>query len=155
MIIFGTRHRVKTVGNGQFYCPRCQTQRAYERKHAKRYFALYFVPLIPMGDLGEFVECQSCHQAFNTDVLDLKPSNSPVGAVELLNSVKTRLLGGDPVEYIVRDLTAAGIERDMAARVVTASIGEDRKFCTTCNLSYAADVTICRECGQMLEKSAK
>ena len=150
MIIFGTRNRMKTVGTGEFYCPRCQTQRAYERKHAKRYFALYFVPLIPMGDLGEFVECQSCHQAFNVDVLALKASNAPIGAVELLNSVKSRLLAGDPIEYVVRDLTAAGIERDMASRVVLASIGEGRNLCKACNLSYATDVTICQECGHPL-----
>lgn len=153
MLIFGTRNRIKSIGSGQFYCPRCQTQRTYKRKHSKRYFALYFVPLIPLGDLGEFVECQTCRQTFNTDILDLKPTNSPISAVELLNSVKTRLLGGDPVEYIVRDLTAAGIERDMATRVVSASIGEDRKLCKTCNLSYATNVAVCQECGQPLEGS--
>lgn len=103
-----------------------------------------------MGDLGEFVECQTCHQAFNTDVLVLKPSLAPVGAVELLNSVKSRLLAGDPIEYVVRDLTAAGIEREMATRVVLASIGESRNLCKVCNLSYATEVTTCQECKQPL-----
>src|SRR5881396_2577280 len=127
MIIFGTKNRLKTIGTGQFYCPRCQAQRTYEHKQAKRYFTLYFVPLIPMGDLGEFVECQTCHMTFKTDVLTMKSVPKPVSAVELLNSVKTRLLTGDPVEYVVRDLTAAGIERDVATSLVTSSIGEVRK----------------------------
>ena len=150
MIIFGTRNRFKTVGTGQFYCPRCQAQRNYERKQAKRYFTLYFVPLIPMGDLGEFVECQTCHMTYKTDVLTMKPLPKPVSAVELLNSVKTRLLKGDSVEYVVRDLTAAGIERDVATSLVTSSIGDARKICKNCNLSYASDVTVCQECKQPL-----
>ena len=154
MIIFGTRNRFKTISTGQFYCPRCQVQRTYEHKQAKRYFTLYFVPLIPMGDLGEFVECQTCHMTFKLDVLTMKPTPNPVSAIELLNSVKSRLLNGDPVEYIVRDLTAAGIEREVAMSLVTSSIGTARKSCKNCNLSYAADVTVCQECKQPLPEMA-
>ncbi|MCA0452729.1 MAG: zinc ribbon domain-containing protein [Chloroflexi bacterium] len=154
MIIFGTRNKLKTVGTGQFYCPRCQAQRTYERKTAKRYFALYFVPLIPMGDLGEFVECTTCHMTYNVDVLKTKAPVQQVGAVELLNSVKSRLVGGDPVEYVVRDLTAAGIERDMALSLVQSTIGDKRKLCATCNLSYATDITRCQECQLPLPESA-
>jgi hypothetical protein len=103
-----------------------------------------------MGDLGEFVECQTCHMTYKTEVLTMKPAPKPVSAVELLNSVKSRLLGGDPVEYVVRDLTAAGIERDVAISVVKSSIGEARKICKICNLSYASDITVCQECKQPL-----
>ncbi|MBI1278492.1 MAG: zinc-ribbon domain-containing protein [Anaerolineaceae bacterium] len=155
MIIFGTRNRFKTIGTGQFYCPHCQTQRTYERKQAKRYFTLYFVPLIPMGDLGEYVECQTCHRTFQADVLTMKPTSKPLSAVELLNSVKTRLLAGDPIEYVVRDLTAAGIERDVATSLVSSSIGSSRKLCKNCNLSYASDVTVCKECNQPLPEIHK
>lgn len=150
MIIFGTRNRFKTLGTGGFYCPHCQTQRNYEHKQAKRYFTLYFVPLIPLGDLGEFVECQTCHMTYTADVLTMKPVPKPVSAIELLNSVKARLLNGDPVEYVVRDLTAAGIEREVATSLITSSIGEARKSCKNCNLSYASSVTLCQECKQPL-----
>ncbi len=154
MIIFGTRNKFKTVGTGQFYCPHCQMQRTYEKKQAKRYFALYFVPLIPMGDIGEFVECTTCHTTYNVEVLKAKAPEKHVGAVELLNSVKSRLLGGDPVEYVVRDLTVAGIERDMALSLVQSTIGDQRKLCKNCNLSYAADITQCQECKMPLPESA-
>jgi len=50
----------------------------------------------------------------------------------------------------VRDLTAAGIERDVATSLVTSSIGASRKICKNCNLSYATDVTVCQECKQPL-----
>jgi hypothetical protein len=80
----------------------------------------------------------------------MKPAPKPVSAVELLNSVKSRLVNGDSVEYVVRDLTAAGIERDVATSLVTSSIGAARKVCKNCNLSYATDVTVCQECKQSL-----
>ncbi len=150
MIIFGTRNRFKTVGSGEFYCPHCQAQRSYERKQAKRYFALYFVPLIPMGDLGEIVECQTCHTTFNADVLAMKAPTQQISAVELLNSVKSRLMGGDPVEYVIRDMTSAGIEREIATNLISSTIGEERRQCEHCNLSYAPTISRCQECQQPL-----
>lgn len=152
MIIFGTRNRFKTIGTGQFYCPHCQGQRNYEHKQAKKYFTLYFVPLIPMGDMGDFVECQTCHVTYKSEVLNIKPAPKQISAVELLNSVKSRLTNGDSVEYVIRDLTAAGIERDVAASLVNSSIGTERKTCKNCNLSYAKNVNACRECNQALSE---
>lgn len=146
MIIFGTRNKLTTVGSGSFYCPHCQAQRNYEKKQGKRYFALYFVPLIPMGDLGMFVECMTCHMTFDEAVLNAKAPAKPVSAVELLNSVKSRLLDGDPVEYVVRDLTAAGIERDIALSLIDSTIGTGRRYCKACNLSYANTIDRCQEC---------
>lgn len=150
MIIFGTGNRSKTVDMGQFYCPHCETNRTYERKKAKRYFTLYFIPIIPIGDIGEFVECQTCHITYEPKVLTIEPQFKQIGAAELLNSVKSRLLKGDPVEYVTRDMTVAGIERDIALALVTASIGTERKLCSDCNLSYASTLSQCYECSQSL-----
>ena len=154
MIIFGTRVRHKEIGEGQFFCPRCQARRAYKHKKASRYFALYFVPLIPMGELGEFVECQTCHTAFEPSVLQIKgpvqPGTSNAPLAQQINSLGDRLRGGVPVEYAVRDLTTAGLDRDAALRLVEASIGANRKSCAGCGLSYAATVTQCAECQQPL-----
>jgi hypothetical protein len=147
MIIFGTRNRFKTIGTGQFFCPHCQGERNYEHKEAKKYFTLYFVPLIPMGDVGDFVECQTCHVTYKSEVLNIKPAPKQISAVELLNSVKSRLTNGHPVEYVVRDLTAAGIERDVATSLVNSSIGNERRVCRKCNLSYGKTISQCQECG--------
>jgi hypothetical protein len=48
-IVFGTKVKTETVGDGEFYCPSCQAQRKYLRKRAKNYFALYFVALFPIA----------------------------------------------------------------------------------------------------------
>ena len=72
-ILFGTKAREKDVGSGQFYCPRCRTNRRYTHRRASRYFTLYFIPLIPMGKLGEYVECGECGGRFDPQVLDIDP----------------------------------------------------------------------------------
>ncbi len=76
MIIFGTRGVNSTMSEGQFNCPQCETDRNYKHKKVRRFFTLYFIPLIPMGKIGEFVECQSCKGTFIPKVLDYKKSAS-------------------------------------------------------------------------------
>lgn len=146
MIIFGTKPRMKTIGTGSFYCPKCQTTRQYDHKRGKNYFTLYFVPLFPIGDLGEFVECQTCHMTFQLDVLKLKPPPSKRDLAAMLNSVKSTLENGQPVEYVLRDLVSAGLERDIALSTVKSAIGTARRQCSNCGLSYASNVNGCSEC---------
>lgn len=155
MIIFGTRPRMKTVGSGSFYCPRCQTTRQYELKQGKNYFTLYFVPIFPMGDLGEFVECQTCHMTFKSDVLKLKQPTPKADLAAMLNNVKSNLESGHPVEYVLRDLVSAGLERDIVLNVVKSAIGETRRQCPKCGLSYASTINTCSECNTPLEDVRK
>ena len=155
MIIFGTRVRYKVIGEGQFFCPRCQTRRAYQHKRASRYFALYFVPLIPMGQLGEFVECQTCHAIFEPGVLQIKAPAQPRPAqgslAQMLNTLQVRLDGGTPVEFLLRDLTAAGLDRDVALGMIDRYLAGERKTCKACGLTYAKSASTCAECHQPLE----
>ena len=60
---------------GQFLCPQCATQRRYKYKKVTQFFTLYFIPLIPLNKLGEYVECQTCKGTFVPRVLDYKPEN--------------------------------------------------------------------------------
>lgn len=73
MIIWGTRGREVHVGSGHFNCPRCQRQQEYNQKEVKRYFTLYFIPLIPIGTAGGYVECRSCAGTFATEILSYDP----------------------------------------------------------------------------------
>jgi tellurite resistance protein len=70
MIILGTRGVTTSRGTGSFYCPQCQGQRIYEHKTVRRFFTLYFIPLIPLDLMGEYVECQTCRGAFDRSLLD-------------------------------------------------------------------------------------
>ncbi len=76
MIIFGTRGVKSTMNEGQFLCPQCANSQKYKHKKVTRFFTLYFIPLIPLGKAGEFVECQTCKGTFVPRVLDYNPTNN-------------------------------------------------------------------------------
>ena len=76
MIIFGTRGVKSTMKEGQFLCPQCANSQNYKHKKVTRFFTLYFIPLIPLGKAGEFVECQTCKGTFVPRVLDYNPNNN-------------------------------------------------------------------------------
>jgi len=76
MIIFGTRGIKSTMEEGQFLCPQCASSQNYKHKKVTRFFTLYFIPLIPLGRAGEFVECQTCKGTFVPRVLDYKPTSN-------------------------------------------------------------------------------
>jgi hypothetical protein len=44
-------------------------QRPYTHKAVRNWFTLYFVPVIPMGRRGEYVECSSCGGTYGVEVL--------------------------------------------------------------------------------------
>ncbi len=89
MIIFGTRTLRSTRESGSFNCPRCSMQRTYQRISANRYFTLYFIPLIPMGSAGEYVECLSCGGTYGVEVLSYNPE---VEQAELKTSLRRALV---------------------------------------------------------------
>jgi hypothetical protein len=71
IIIFGTKGVERTAGNGFFHCPHCRTDAPYTKKKLTRFFTLYFIPLIPLGTISEFVRCDQCGSDFSTEALSL------------------------------------------------------------------------------------
>lgn len=110
-IIFGTRGRSHTIGTGQFYCPREGGDRAYEHKEARRYFTLFFLPLIPLDRLGDYVECTSCNSTYYTTVLE-----APTGAS--IQDVMTHAIRHVAVAMTMADGHVDPEERRVATDVV-------------------------------------
>jgi uncharacterized tellurite resistance protein B-like protein len=73
MIIVGTTGLTFTKDKGEFNCPQCGGGVDYRRKKVRCFFTLYFVPLIPMHSLGEYVECQRCQATYHLDILSWDP----------------------------------------------------------------------------------
>lgn len=73
MIIWGTRGVTTTSEKGEFYCPQCSGRQPYKLKKVRKFFTLYFIPTIPLGTRGEYVECQRCEGTYRTEVLALDP----------------------------------------------------------------------------------
>jgi len=67
--IIGLTTRTATVDSGMFFCPNEGGNRAYRHLRMRRWFTLFFLPLIPLGQQGELVECQSCGVAYDPDVI--------------------------------------------------------------------------------------
>jgi DnaJ-domain-containing protein 1 len=74
MIFFGTRGVRSNAGQGHFHCPSCRCQQPYKHKRVRRFFTLYFIPLIPLDSVGEYVECDTCSHTFEPEVLQYDPS---------------------------------------------------------------------------------
>ncbi len=89
MIIFGSRGLDLKRGEGSFFCPNCQTDRIYTLKERKRMGHLYWIPILPLGSLGKFVECKACRQIFHEDAQYSETNSSISNKLEV--AIKTAL----------------------------------------------------------------
>ncbi|HEY8547690.1 MAG TPA: TerB family tellurite resistance protein [Acidimicrobiales bacterium] len=77
ILVWGWKVRFKTLAEGVFFCQVCGGDRHYHRKQGRRWFTLFWIPLIPLNHVGdEFVECTTCRNAYRTTVLNQPTSAS-------------------------------------------------------------------------------
>lgn len=69
IIIWGWRAVTYVLGTGQFFCPRCGGDAPYRHLRLRRWFTLFFIPVIPLNELGTHIECTRCRTAFTERVL--------------------------------------------------------------------------------------
>jgi tellurite resistance protein len=75
LIIFGTRGVTYGSDSGNFFCPDCG-ESAYRHRRVRRFFTLYFIPVIPLDLLGEYVECGRCNGTYKPEILELASSSA-------------------------------------------------------------------------------
>lgn len=150
MIIFGTRVRHTTLSSGQFYCPNCKTQRNYELRRARNYFALYFIPIIPMNTVGEYVACQTCGTNFKPDVLKMPPPSATNALDRMMQETRADLDSGTPIEFTKQKLINLGLKSDLIDQTIADAAGPDRNRCPKCSLTYRASVKRCAQDGSEL-----
>ena len=68
-IIFGTRGVTSKKDRGQFQCPQCGSGCEYVHKSVRRFFTLYFIPVIPLDHLGEIAEVLELTKAHYRGIL--------------------------------------------------------------------------------------
>jgi uncharacterized RDD family membrane protein YckC len=64
MIIFGSKVVSNTLKAGKFNCPNCRKEQTYQLKSYKKFFHIFFIPLVKIKELGEVVECFFCQTAY-------------------------------------------------------------------------------------------
>ncbi len=136
LLIFGVRVYYRTIGQGTFYCQRCGGDRQYRLRAGWRFIHLFFIPLIPLGKVGEYVQCTTCRGKYRTEVLDL-PTMEQMQAAHpagLRAAAVTMLQAGDSGSQAARRraieaISGAGLagydEAALDADLASASAGED------------------------------
>jgi tellurite resistance protein len=112
LIIFGTRGVTLSGESGQFNCPDCGGSRAYAHKKVRRFFTLYFIPLIPLDLLGEYIECQTCQSTYKQSVLQHQPGRSDAEEAEFHRAIR-RIM----VLMMMADGVVEEAERETVMRV--------------------------------------
>jgi hypothetical protein len=114
LIIWGSKGKQEVISQGQFYCPKCNNNSRFLRKHVARYFTLYFIPLFKTKDLGEFIECQTCKSGFDPKVLE--PGSQKI--LKVVASVRYSLLHGISPAEVRMKLMGEGATSETAEMII-------------------------------------
>ncbi len=104
LIIFGLRVFYRTIAQGTFHCRRCGGDRPYRRRSGRRWFTLFFLPVIPLNSVGEHVQCTTCRTRYVTDILS-QPTTAQMQAAlpaGMRAAVSAMLRSGDPASQVSR-----------------------------------------------------
>ena len=83
LLIFGLTVRARPMEAGRFHCPNEGGDRTYTMLELRRWFTLFFIPLIPLKQLGDVVECDSCRQQFDRSTLRMPTSATMEHKIEV------------------------------------------------------------------------
>lgn len=81
IIIWGLRVVWSTIATGVFHCRKCGGDRNYRHRSGRRFFTLFFIPIIPLNKVGEHVQCVTCKTRYVTEVLQAPTVASMQAAV--------------------------------------------------------------------------
>ena len=104
LIILGLRVFYRTMAQGVFYCRRCGGDREYRHRAGRRWFTVFFLPVIPLNKVGEHVQCTTCRTRYVTDVLG-QPTTARMQAAlpaGMRAAVSAMLRSGDPSSPVSR-----------------------------------------------------
>ena len=98
LIIFGLRVFYRTIAQGTFHCRRCGGDREYRHRSGRRWFTLFFIPVIPLNAVGEHVQRTTCKTRYVVEVLN-QPTTAQMQAAlpaGMRAAVSAMLRSGDP-----------------------------------------------------------
>jgi hypothetical protein len=104
IVIWGLRVFYRTIGQGVFHCRKCGGDRNYRLRSGRRFFTLFFIPIIPLNKTGEHVQCMTCRTRYVTDVLNQPTTASMQAALPagMRAAASAMLRSGDPMNPAAR-----------------------------------------------------
>jgi hypothetical protein len=127
MIVIGSMEWASTIQRGEFFCPVCNAAKTYQRKVSRPFLTLYFVPIVPIGGLREFVICRSCRERFDPSILVADTAAEMLTAPNVSTQpapFETEILRLMAL-IMVEDDHVSESEVDMATRVYRGMAGRD------------------------------
>jgi uncharacterized tellurite resistance protein B-like protein len=126
MIIYGATNITISGTRGQFYCPRCGHSADYREKNVRRFFTLYFVPLIPLKIVESYLQCGGCKGRFAADALhltkdDYERKSRDAFAQSLLRAMVLTMIADGTVD----DDELTEVERLFAQNSAESELGRD------------------------------
>jgi hypothetical protein len=104
LILWGLSVIYRTLGRGVFFCRRCGGDREYRQRAGRRYITIFFIPLVPLKQTGEHVQCLTCKTRYVTEVLKLPTTvqmqRDLVAGMRAMVAIILR--AGDPVSPLAR-----------------------------------------------------
>jgi hypothetical protein len=140
VIIFGWRVVYKSVGQGIFHCARCGGDRQFLHMVGRRWFTLFFIPVIPLAQAGQHVRCASCGTRYRMEVLQVPttaqmqlalPTGMRAAAVAMLRAAGggTEAARRKAVDAIrgagLADYQPPALDADLAASFRSSQPGQD------------------------------
>lgn len=137
MIIIGSIELKFTKGTGTFGCPTCEQERTYRHRTRRQFLTIYFIPLIPLQSLGEFIECTTCRGTFPVELsgmtVEQLRAHKRQQASERIRRVLVVLIAADDV---VTDEELEAV-RDFAAKHEQPEITREQILCEAASVRKA------------------
>ena len=133
IIIWGIRAYFRTTGQGVFHCQRCGGDRPYRLRSGRRFFHLFYIPVIPLKKVDDHVQCTTCHTRYRVDVLALPTASQMQAALPagMRAAACAMLRAGDPASGPARQRALDAITGSGAQGYDGAALDSD--------LAYASD----------------
>lgn len=131
MLIFGLRVCFQTAGHGMFHCHRCGGDRGYRLRAGRRWFHIFYIPVIRLGRTGEHVQCLDCSGRFRAGVLAIPTAAQMETALPAgtLAAATWMLLAGDPGSRPARQRAVAAVRSAGLAGYDENALDEDLVRC--------------------------
>lgn len=118
LLVFGVRYLAAVVADGLFHCPSCGGDRRYQLRRPRAWIHVVRLPVVPLRDGADYVECDTCHARHEPAVLEV-PTSARLGEL-LSRGVRTS------AAYVLTGLVGlVAADLSVAAGVLQTSLGPD------------------------------
>lgn len=109
-LVWGFKVRFATLDTGVFACPSEGGDRSYLRQMARRWFTFFWIPLIPLKEVGEVITCESCGNQYDPRVLDTPTASTMDTSLrEALRHLVVAVIGEDHQPSPIEEAAAVAL----------------------------------------------